>query len=89
MEIEYTLEAQEDLQYWQQQGTDAIKRKISQLIENISKTPFSGIGKPEPLKYELAGSWSRRIDRKNRIIYEISDNIIYILSMKGHYNGSK
>ena len=86
MEIAYTIEAQADLEYWKKKGTDAIRGKISQLIESISETPYSGVGKPEPLRYELAGLWSRRIDRKNRIIYSVSDDIVYILSMKGHYN---
>jgi len=85
MEIEYTLEAQDDIEYWKEKGSAAILKKITQLIENISETPFSGIGKPEALKHEFSGCWSRRIDRKNRIIYEVSGNTIYILSMRGHY----
>ena len=56
MEIAYTLEAQADIEYWKKMGTDAIRGKISQLIESISETPYFGIGKPEPLKHELSGS---------------------------------
>ncbi len=85
MEIEYTLEALADIKYWKEKGNATILKKITQLIENISETPFFGIGKPEALKYEFAGCWSRRIDKKNRIIYEVVGNTVYILSMKGHY----
>jgi toxin YoeB len=59
--------------------------KISKLIIEISRTPFEGIGKPEPLKNELSGYWSRRIDDYNRIIYEVTDEAINIISCKGHY----
>jgi toxin YoeB len=85
MEIEYTLEAQNDIAYWKEKGSVAILKKITQLIESISETPFFGIGKPEALKYELSGCWSRRIDKKNRIVYEVVGNTVYIVSMKGHY----
>ncbi len=59
--------------------------KISKLIIEISRTPFEGIGKPEPLKNELSGYWSRRIDDYNRIIYEVTEEAINIISCKGHY----
>ncbi len=55
------------------------------LLESICKTPYSGIGKPEPLKYELSGYWSRRIDDKHRIVYTIRDNRIKVISMRFHY----
>ncbi|MGB3077820.1 MAG: Txe/YoeB family addiction module toxin [Saprospiraceae bacterium] len=62
-----------------------ILKKISTLIKAILENPYSGIGKPEPLRYQLAGKWSRRIDSKNRIVYLIENNTLYIYSLKGHY----
>lgn len=65
-------------------------KKIQQLIAAIQENPYEGIGKPEPLKYELAGKWSRRINHEHRIVYIVSDNnelkILDVLSLKGHYN---
>lgn len=60
-------------------------QKIQKLISTIETSPLSGIGKPEPLKHALSGLWSRRIDRKNRIVYAIEGNDIFIISCKGHY----
>ena len=85
MEVEYKTKALEDREYWKQQGNDKIRNRISQLITDICEHPFTGIGKPEPLKYELSGLWSRRITRQHRIIYEVFDGKISIISMKGHY----
>ena len=86
MEIDYSETALNDLAYWKEKGTNAIKNKISSLITSIETSPFTGIGKPEPLRYEMAGKWSRRIDAKNRIIYSVSNNRVLIHSLKGHYN---
>jgi toxin YoeB len=62
-------------------------RKITQLIQDIDRSPFGGIGKPEPLKHELAGFWSRRINSRDRLIYQISvQNEIVIAACKGHYD---
>jgi len=85
MEIVFTLEAKEDIDYWKSTGNSARLKKIRSLIESISDTPFEGIGKPEPLKYSLTGAWSRRIDREHRLVYKISDEVITILGAKGHY----
>ena len=60
-------------------------KKINSLIEEITRTPFKGSGKPEPLKFKLAGFWSRRIDRENRLVYSVKSNKITIISCKGHY----
>jgi toxin YoeB len=59
--------------------------KIVDLINDIQRTPFSGIGKPEPLKHELQGSWSRRITEKHRLVYQVTDTEIVIVSCKFHY----
>ncbi|MCF8362755.1 MAG: Txe/YoeB family addiction module toxin [Prolixibacteraceae bacterium] len=85
MEIEYTYQASEDLAFWKKTNNVPILKRIRKLIESISQTPFEGIGKPEPLKYELTGCWSRRINQEHRIIYEVRDEKIFILSMKEHY----
>ena len=60
--------------------------KINGLIKDIQRSTFGGIGKPEPLKRNLSGMWSRRIDDTNRIVYYEKDDIIYIVSCKGHYD---
>jgi toxin YoeB len=62
MEIEYTLQAKEDLAYWKKINNIIVLIKIRKLLEVVIETPFEGIGKPEPLKHNLAGCWSRRID---------------------------
>ena len=85
MEIEYTYQASEDLIFWKKTNNTPVLKRIRKLIESISKTPFDGIGKPEPLKYELTGCWFRRINKEHRIVYEARDNKIFILSMKEHY----
>ncbi|MEL6606646.1 MAG: Txe/YoeB family addiction module toxin [Bacteroidota bacterium] len=83
--VEYTLEVQEDIAFFKKTRQVHILKKIRQLIESIQKTPFEGIGKPEPLKYALTGCWSRRITKEHRLVYEVSGSIIFILSVRGHY----
>lgn len=73
-----------DYIYWQTQDKKTLKR-INALIKDIKRSPFEGIGKPEPLKENLSGIWSRRIDEENRIVYYIDSNILYIISCRGHY----
>ena len=85
MEVEYKKKALEDRAYWKKKDDLKIQNRISDLIKNICDSPFTGIGKPEPLKHELSGLWSRRITRQHRIIYEVFNRRISILSMKGHY----
>jgi len=62
-----------------------IFKKIQELLKDIKRDPFKGLGKPEPLKHELAGYWSRRITEEHRLVYQISGNDIIIYSCKGHY----
>jgi toxin YoeB len=89
MEVIFAPKAVNDLAYWKKSGNKSIQKKIAQLILAIQESPFTGIGKPEPLKYELSGSWSRRINEEHRIIYEITEEdlivILEIQSLKGHY----
>ncbi|MFC4212548.1 Txe/YoeB family addiction module toxin [Pedobacter lithocola] len=89
MEVIYAPKAIEHLNYWKKSGNKSIQKKIEQLIIAIQLNPFEGIGKPEPLKYELSGSWSRRINEEHSIIYQVYDDgvvvILEIQSLKGHY----
>ncbi len=77
-------EAWEDYTYWQTQDKKTLKR-INMLLKDIEREHFDGIGKPEPLKGNMIGFWSRRIDDVNRLVYRIRDNVIEIVSCKGHY----
>jgi len=85
MEIIFLPEAEEDLQYWVSTGNKAIVKKIAQLIEEIKLQPYSGTGKPEPLKHNLTGAWSRRISKEHRLVYEVKDDNVLVLSVRGHY----
>jgi toxin YoeB len=89
MQIELTVRAAEDLVYWKKTGNKPVLKKIRILLENIIETPFSGIGKPELLKHDLSGKWSRRITQSDRIIYQIIGDTVYIYSLKGHYSHTK
>ena len=73
--------AWDDYLYWQSQDKKTLKR-VNQLIKDAERDPFSGIGKPEPLK---GGFWSRRIDDTNRLVYRVNGNLLEILSCRGHY----
>lgn len=77
--------AWEDYLYWQMQDKKTLKR-INGLIKDIQRDTFAGIGKPEPLKENLAGLWSRRIDDTNRIVYYEQNGITYVVSCRGHYD---
>ncbi len=85
MEIQYVDDSILDLKFWKKSGNKAIQKKIENLIRAILENPYEGIGKPEALKHEMSGKWSRRINEEHRIIYEIADEILYIYSLKGHY----
>lgn len=84
MNIIWYDKAWKDYLFWQSQDKKTLKR-VNQLIRDTERSPFSGIGKPEPLKGELSGFWSRRIDDTNRVVYRINNNVLEILSCKGHY----
>ncbi len=78
-------EAWKDYLYWQAQNKNTLKR-INALLKDIERNHFVGIGKPEPLKGELSGFWSRRIDNTNRLVYRIRQGRLEILSCRGHYD---
>lgn len=82
--LAWTDEAWNDYVYWQTQDRKTIKR-INKLIQSTKNTPFEGIGKPEPLKENLSGFWSRRIDDTNRLVYAVDDNYLTIISCRYHY----
>lgn len=82
--IEWDIEAWDDYIYWQSQDKK-ILRRINNLIKDIRRNPFEGIGKVEPLKENLTGLWSRRIDETNRIVYAVEENKVVILSCRNHY----
>ena len=80
----WTDEAWSDYLYWQTRDRKTLKR-INRLIEAVKREPFSGIGKPEPLKENLAGFWSRRIDESNRLVYVVEETDLVIISCRYHY----
>lgn len=84
MTIKFAELGWEDYLYWQ--TTDrAILKRVNLLIRDIARDPFSGIGKPEPLKHQLSGFWSRRIDDKHRLVYAVEDGVILIAQCRDHY----
>ena len=85
MNVLFTEDGWEDYLYWQKIDKKIMKR-INLLIKDITRTPYEGIGKPEGLKHDLAGKWSRRINDKDRLIYKIDDTTIYILACRYHYS---
>lgn len=87
MEVKLLEEAEEHLLFWKKSGNISIQKKIQQLPRSIEESPHAGIGKPELLKYNLSGLWSRRINKEHRLVYEIDEenNQIVIHSLKGHY----
>ncbi len=90
MEIIFSPRAIEDLRFWKKSGNIVVQRKIERLLLAIQINPCKGLGKPESLKHNLSGAWSRRITQEHRLVYEISEKneiiILNILSMKGHYS---
>jgi toxin YoeB len=85
MEIVYLPQADADLDFWIGTGNKGMLKKITKLTEAILENPYQGIGKPEPLKHQLAGKWSRRITGEHRYIYQIENEILKVYSLKGHY----
>ncbi|WP_028304020.1 Txe/YoeB family addiction module toxin [Oceanospirillum maris] len=82
--LSWTDEAWNGYVYWQTQDKKTLKR-INKLIAEVKRSPFVGIGKPEPLKENLSGFWSRRIDDTNRLVYAVDDTAITIISCRYHY----
>ena len=89
MEIIFLGQAEKDREYWKKSGNKAIMNKITALLKDIAEHPYTGIGKPEPLKYELAGYWSRPINSEHRIVYSVDEEVVrvYVLSIRYYYAG--
>ena len=82
--LSWHIDAWEDYLYWQKNDRK-ILRKLNELIKETIREPFSGIGKPEPLKHALDGYWSRRITREHRLVYKVNNNGIHIVQCRYHY----
>ena len=84
MKLTFTDEAWDEYVYWQVKDKKILK-KINTLIKDTKREPFDGLGKPEPLKHELAGYWSRRISQEHRLVYEVFEESILVVSCRYHY----
>jgi toxin YoeB len=82
--LEFDLSGFDDLAWWIEQNRKTAK-KIIKLIKEVQRHPFEGTGKPEPLKHELSGCWSRRINKEHRLVYQVYDEKIRILACRYHY----
>ena len=84
MNILWVEHAWEDYLYWQKHDKKLLKR-INLLIKTIKRQPFEGIGDPEPLRYNLSGYWSRRINHEHRLVYKVSDDAVIVIQCRYHY----
>ena len=84
MKLLWEERAWEDYLYWQTQDKKNAK-KINTLLKDVQRTPFDGLGKPEPLKENLSGLWSRRIDDTHRLVYFVQNDTVHIIACRGHY----
>lgn len=83
--LDFTQKAAEDIAVHKKAGNKAILKKLFILLAELKTHPFAGTGKPEPLKHKLSGMWSRRVNNHHRLVYEVYENTVFILSAKGHY----
>ncbi len=85
--IVFSMQAKSDWDFWKSSGNTAIMRKIAALLEDVAEHPYTGTGKPEPLKYELSGCWSRRINKEHRLVYRVKERVVEVevLSIRRHY----
>lgn len=84
MNVTFTPTALDDLRYWLKTDKRQAERILA-LLEVIRRTPFDGTGKPEPLRFQLAGCWSRRIDREHRLVYQVEESEIVVIACRYHY----
>lgn len=87
MKLIFSEHAWDDYLYWQSRAKKTLRR-VDQLIKAIQREPFSGLGKPEPLRHGLTGYWSRRIDEEHRIVYKVNDASLFIAQLRHHYRCS-
>jgi len=85
MEIIFSPQAVEELQYWKKSGNKIVMDKIKRLLEEIQQSPFEGTGKPEALKHNWTGYWSRRITSEHRLIYKVENDMLYVVQLRYHY----
>jgi toxin YoeB len=85
MEIVFSSDALKDLDHWKKSGNKSVVEKIKSLIEEIQITPFTGTGKPEALKHNWTGYWSRRITGEHRLVYKVGNNVLYVAKLRYHY----
>ncbi len=83
--LDFSNQAQQDLAFHKKSGKKSIQKKLQVLLDEIAEHPFKGQGKPEPLKRNLVGCWSRRINQEHRLVYEVFENRIFVHSARGHY----
>jgi len=86
MEIIFTPDALGDLKKIKKSGNNTTKKRLERILISICETPYEGFASPEPLKNNLTGKWSRELSKKDRVVYEVQKNIIYIYSLLGHYS---
>lgn len=84
MKVCFSVRAWQDYLYWQETDRRMLRR-VNELIKDIQRSPYEGIGKPEPLRHQLSGFWSRRIDQEHRLVYWITDTAVEIASCRFHY----
>lgn len=85
MLITFSENAWEDYTSWQREDKRILK-KINDLIKDFQRTPYKGLGKPEPLKFDLQGYWSRRIDQEHRLVYQVIENELFVYACRYHYD---
>lgn len=83
--LDFSNQANKDIAFHKTSGNKAVLKKLFILLTELSEHPFEGTGKPELLKYNLTGYWSRRINQEHRLVYQVTDDAVLILSAKGHY----
>lgn len=84
MNIQFSSKGWEDYLYWQETDKKTLK-KLQELMKDVSRSPYEGIGKPEPLKHALRGFWSRRITDEHRLVYKVEGNVLYVVQARYHY----
>ena len=83
--LRFSEQSKKQISQHKKSGNKVIVSKITLLLEELTQHPFTGTGKPEQLKYNLSGCWSRRINHEHRLVYEVTEDPVFILSAKGHY----
>lgn len=83
--LDFTDKAKEDIVTHKKSGNKAILKKLLVLLKELEEHPFTGTGKPEALKHNLSGMWSRRLNKEHRLVYQVEEDTVFILSVKGHY----